>query len=118
MDGDAQKGIQQLLQAEQEASDVVARARKARAARIKQAADEAQQEIKLYRHQREEAFKKLVEDRGGSMGERQRKLEQETAMQVVKMKQDVSLQRQNVMKMLLGYITNVNVDLPVDHTKV
>ncbi len=42
-------GIQQLLQAEKRAADKINEARKRKARRLKQAKDEAQQEIEKYR---------------------------------------------------------------------
>ncbi|CAI7907434.1 unnamed protein product [Closterium sp. NIES-54] len=60
MDGSSSRegGIQLLLAAEQEAQKVVAAARAAKTARLRQAKEEAEREAAAYRAQREEEYRK------------------------------------------------------------
>eukprot|EP00276_Gloeochaete_wittrockiana_P010691 CAMPEP_0184643520 /NCGR_PEP_ID=MMETSP0308-20130426/372_1 /TAXON_ID=38269 /ORGANISM="Gloeochaete witrockiana, Strain SAG 46.84" /LENGTH=118 /DNA_ID=CAMNT_0027071511 /DNA_START=25 /DNA_END=381 /DNA_ORIENTATION=+ len=111
-DSDAQKGIQALLAAEQDASEVVAKARRNRAARVKQAADEAQSEIRSYKLQREEQFIKYASEHMGAKGDRSKQLDGQTATMITKIKSDVSSKKNDVIKMLIDYVIDVDLTLP------
>ena len=52
-------GIQTLLEAEKEASKIIAKAKQYRVNRIKEARQEAQKEIESLKQQKQEEFKKL-----------------------------------------------------------
>ncbi|KAJ1628464.1 H+-ATPase G subunit-domain-containing protein [Pavlovales sp. CCMP2436] len=64
MDNSAHMGIQRLLEAESQASEVVAQAKKDKVLRLKLAKEEAENEIMAYRQLREEQFQKYASEGG------------------------------------------------------
>uniref|UniRef100_A0A7N0TL96 V-type proton ATPase subunit G n=1 Tax=Kalanchoe fedtschenkoi TaxID=63787 RepID=A0A7N0TL96_KALFE len=102
-----QNGIQQLLAAEQEAQHIVNVARAAKNARLKQAKEEADKEIAAFRAQMEAEFQKKVAQSSGDSGANVKRLEQETAAKIQHLKTEGSRISQDVVDMLLQYVTTV-----------
>ncbi|CAM8962123.1 unnamed protein product [Rhodiola kirilowii] len=102
-----QNGIQQLLAAEQEAQHIVNAARAAKNARLKQAKEEADKEIAAFRAQMEADFQKKVAQSSGDSGANVKRLEQETAAKIEHLKTEASRISQDVVDMLLKYVTTV-----------
>ncbi|KAE8723395.1 V-type proton ATPase subunit G [Hibiscus syriacus] len=80
-----QGGIQMLLTAEQEAQQIVSSARNSdqnvtlvKMARLKQAKEEAEKEVALYRSQMEAEYQIKISESTGSSGNTVKKLEEET----------------------------------------
>lgn len=55
---DGQDGIQRLIKAEEEAQNIISRARQAKNDRLRQAKLEAEQEVASYKSEREEALRR------------------------------------------------------------
>mmetsp|Transcript_44419 Transcript_44419/g.89160 ORF Transcript_44419/g.89160 Transcript_44419/m.89160 type:complete len:111 (-) Transcript_44419:98-430(-) len=102
-----QEGIDRLLQAEQEATEIVAKARKEKQARIKQARDEAEQEIAKFRQTLEQEFNSAqFQDLGG--GDKSQKLAQQTEMQLQEIRRLAQANAPNVSKQILQWIWTVD----------
>mmetsp|Transcript_63019 Transcript_63019/g.130971 ORF Transcript_63019/g.130971 Transcript_63019/m.130971 type:complete len:115 (+) Transcript_63019:37-381(+) len=111
MSGTGQDGIDRLLAAEMEATEIVSKARKEKQARIKQARDEAEQEITKFRQTLEQEFNAAqFSNLGGS--DKSAKLAQTTEMQIQDIKRLAQSNAANVSKQILTWITNVDVTPP------
>ncbi|GMN22240.1 hypothetical protein TIFTF001_043479 [Ficus carica] len=94
-----QGGIQMLLTAEQEAQYIISSARNLRTTRLKQAKDEAEREMAVYRSNIEAEYqKKIAETSSESVAER---LEEETAKKIKNLKESGSKVSPDVVGMLL-----------------
>ncbi|GAA0155102.1 hypothetical protein Leryth_010970 [Lithospermum erythrorhizon] len=102
-----QNGIQLLLAAEQEAQHIVNAARTAKLARLKQAKDEAAKEIAEFRAQMEAEFQRKLEETSGDSGANVKRLAQETDTKIQQLKAQAGDISQEVVKMLLKYVTTV-----------
>ncbi|XP_004497499.1 V-type proton ATPase subunit G1-like [Cicer arietinum] len=102
-----QGGIQQLLAAEQEAQRIVNAAKNEKLARLKQAKEEAEKEIAQYRAKLESEFQKKLSDTSGDSGANVKRLEQETEEKIDHLKTEASRISDDVVAMLLKYVTTV-----------
>ncbi|KFM27383.1 V-type proton ATPase subunit G [Auxenochlorella protothecoides] len=102
-----QDGIQRLLASEKEAQSVVAKARKARTDRLKQAKDEADREVQAYKAQREEDFKRRQTDDSSASEESARNLIEEAEATVRSVQQSIQDKKEDVLKLLLKHVTTV-----------
>lgn len=102
-----QGGIQQLLAAEQEAQQIVNAARNAKMTRLKQAKEEAEQEIAEYRSQMDSAFQKKVAVSSGDSGANVKRLEEETDIKITNLKLEGGRISHDVVQMLLKQVTTV-----------
>eukprot|EP00887_Chlorella_sp_A99_P007589 scaffold28.g7589.t1 len=102
-----QDGIQRLLAAEQEAQAIVQKARQAKAARLKQAKDEAEREIVAYKAEREAEFKHKVATDSSSSQENVVRLADESARAVGAINKSIQARKADVLGMLLGHVTAV-----------
>jgi len=102
-----QGGIQLLLAAEQEAQHIVASARAAKMARLKQAKDEAEREIASYRAQRETEFRRKVAETSGDSGSNVKRLDEETKAKIEHLQNEASKVSPEVVAMLMKYVTTV-----------
>ncbi|XP_024026655.1 V-type proton ATPase subunit G3 [Morus notabilis] len=100
-----QGGIQMLLTAEQEAQQIISSARSLRMTRLKQAKDEAEREVAVYRSNMEAEYqKKIAETSPESVAKR---LEEETEAKIENLKESGSKVTSDVVVMLLKYVTTV-----------
>eukprot|EP00292_Cryptomonas_paramecium_P018470 CAMPEP_0113677642 /NCGR_PEP_ID=MMETSP0038_2-20120614/9406_1 /TAXON_ID=2898 /ORGANISM="Cryptomonas paramecium" /LENGTH=114 /DNA_ID=CAMNT_0000594993 /DNA_START=65 /DNA_END=409 /DNA_ORIENTATION=+ /assembly_acc=CAM_ASM_000170 len=106
-----QEGIDRLLQAEQEATEIVAKARKEKAARIKAARDEAQAEIAKFRQQMEQEFQQ-AQFGVLSGGDKSIRLATETEAQLNEIKTRSATNRMPVLQQILSWIETVDVTPP------
>eukprot|EP00884_Botryococcus_braunii_P017243 jgi/Botrbrau1/4201/Bobra.0044s0006.1 len=104
-----QDGIQRLLAAETEAQQIVAKARKAKADRLKQAKAEAEKEIKAYKAQREEQYQKRIAEDSTNSGANIKRLEKEAGDAVAAVQANVTKNKQKVLDTLLGFVTDVQL---------
>lgn len=104
-----QDGIQRLLAAEQEAQAIVAKARKAKTDRLKQAKDEAEREIAAYKTEREAEFRRKVSEDSSSSQDNVTRLAEESARAVKAIQDSVMQKKKDVVDMLLLHVTNVKV---------
>ncbi|XP_057438333.1 V-type proton ATPase subunit G1-like [Lotus japonicus] len=102
-----QGGIQQLLAAEQEAQRIVNAAKNEKLARLKQAKEEAEKDIAEYRAHLEHEFQKKVSASSGDSGANVKRLEQETDAKIQHLKTEAGRISQDVVAMLLKYVTTV-----------
>jgi V-type H+-transporting ATPase subunit G len=102
-----QEGIDKLLAAESEATEIVSKARKEKTARIKQARDEAEAMIKKLRADMDRDFKN-AEMAGTGGGEKSTKLAGETENQLAEIRRQAEANRVNVVRQILGWITTVD----------
>ncbi|XP_038886540.1 V-type proton ATPase subunit G3 [Benincasa hispida] len=99
-----QGGIQMLLTAEQDAQQVVSRARNMKMARLKQAKEEAEREVAQYRaHLEAEHQKKVSESSSGSHAQQ---LEEETKVKIENLKESSERVSKDVVNMLLQYVAS------------
>lgn len=103
----AQDGIQKLLAAEQEAQQIVAKARKAKSDRLKQAKAEAEKEIQAYKQDRENAYQQKLSANSSNAGDTSKRLASESAKQEEEIKAAVQKNKQQVLDTILGYVTTV-----------
>eukprot|EP01112_Ceratiomyxa_fruticulosa_P009156 TRINITY_DN2389_c0_g1_i1.p1 TRINITY_DN2389_c0_g1~~TRINITY_DN2389_c0_g1_i1.p1 ORF type:complete len:108 (+),score=22.14 TRINITY_DN2389_c0_g1_i1:138-461(+) len=103
----SQVGIQQLLQAEQRAQEIIARARKEKTILLKQAKDDADRDIAAYRAQREAQFQDYARKHTGSTDEYTKSLSRDTAIQIEQINKDSSDNREKVIQLLLDSVSNV-----------
>ncbi|XP_042391872.1 V-type proton ATPase subunit G-like [Zingiber officinale] len=99
-----QRGIHMLLAAEQEAQEIISKARNMKTARLKQAKDEAEWEATAYRASLEEDYKRKA---SGSSGWNVKKLDEETEIKIQNLKDASSKVHGDVISMLLKHVTSV-----------
>ncbi|KAJ1468813.1 vacuolar ATPase [Baffinella frigidus] len=107
-----QEGIDRLLQAEQDATEIVAKARKEKAARIKQARDEAEAEVKQYRSKLEQQFQ---ESQSMAMGgsDKSVALAVETEKGLSDITRLAESNRVKVVREILTWVSSVDTTPPV-----
>eukprot|EP00283_Hemiselmis_rufescens_P003950 CAMPEP_0173418458 /NCGR_PEP_ID=MMETSP1357-20121228/601_1 /TAXON_ID=77926 /ORGANISM="Hemiselmis rufescens, Strain PCC563" /LENGTH=113 /DNA_ID=CAMNT_0014380951 /DNA_START=41 /DNA_END=382 /DNA_ORIENTATION=- len=106
-----QEGIDRLLAAESEATEIVSKARKEKTARIKQARDEAEAEIKKLRGDMDRDFKN-AEFSGTGGGDKSAKLMADTENQLGEIRRLAEANRVNVVRQILSWITTVDPPPP------
>ncbi|XP_059461663.1 V-type proton ATPase subunit G1-like [Corylus avellana] len=102
-----QGSIQLLLTAEQEAQHIVSSARNLKIARLKQAKEEAEKEVALYRSHMEAEFQKKISETSGSSGANVKRLEEETEGKIQYLNKSASRISNEVTGMLIKYVTTV-----------
>ncbi|XP_065183059.1 V-type proton ATPase subunit G-like [Sycon ciliatum] len=101
------QGIQKLLAAEKQAAEIVDAARKRKTRRLKQAKEEAAQDIENYRQEREKNFRDQHAKNQGSGDSFAQQVDQTTRQQLSTVTQQVGLNKDAVMARLLDLITDV-----------
>lgn len=96
-----------LLAAEQEAQQIIASARAAKIARLKEAKQEAEREVADYRAQRETEFRKKLAESSGDSGSNIKRLEGETQEKIDHLTEEASKVSPEVVALLLKYVTSV-----------
>mmetsp|Transcript_29426 Transcript_29426/g.74048 ORF Transcript_29426/g.74048 Transcript_29426/m.74048 type:complete len:115 (+) Transcript_29426:76-420(+) len=107
----SQAGIQQLLQAEQRAQEIVNQARKEKAALVKKARDEAEAEVNKYREERLKQFDDYSSTRVGSTDEYAKKLAIETEQNIAAVQTGIQSKKQEVIDMLLKSVANASLEV-------
>uniref|UniRef100_A0A1L8DFN2 V-type proton ATPase subunit G n=1 Tax=Nyssomyia neivai TaxID=330878 RepID=A0A1L8DFN2_9DIPT len=105
------QGIQQLLAAEKKAAEKVAEARKRKARRLKQAKDEATDEIEKYRVEREQQFKDFEQKHVGSREGVAIKIDADTKSKIEEMNRTVINHKESVIQEILTHIYNIEPEL-------
>ncbi|KAI8817553.1 H+-ATPase G subunit-domain-containing protein [Fimicolochytrium jonesii] len=101
------QGIQTLLEAEKEASKVVAKSRQYRTQRLKDARTEAQKEIEALKAQKNKEFVEFEKQYGGNTDETVTKANAETEEQLKEVNTLYQKNKQQVIEKLLSGIVNV-----------
>ncbi|KAI3799507.1 hypothetical protein L1987_34806 [Smallanthus sonchifolius] len=104
-----QGGIQQLLVAEQEARHIVNTARTAKLNRLKQAKDEAEEEVAKYRAHMEKEYQKTVSESTGFSGVNVKRLDEEMVKKTDHLKKQAAKVSPEVIKLLMTQVTTVKV---------
>ncbi|KAJ7518252.1 hypothetical protein O6H91_21G061300 [Diphasiastrum complanatum] len=102
-------GIQQLLVAEQEAQSIVANARNAKMARLRQAKEEAEREVAAFRVKLENDFRKKLAESSGDTGVNKKRLDIETVLKIQHLESEASKVSSEVTTLLLHYVTTVKI---------
>ncbi|XP_031386600.1 V-type proton ATPase subunit G3 [Punica granatum] len=100
-----QGGIQMLLTAEQEAQHIVSSARNLKIGGLKQAKEEAEKEVALYRSKLDTQYQKNLSETGGSSGAK--RLEEETEMRIKNLKESASRVSPDIVEMVIKYVRTV-----------
>lgn len=109
MDNSAHQGIQRLLEAESQASEVVAQAKKDKVLRLKLAKEEAENEIMAYRAMREAQFAKYSDERSGNTGEYTKKIQTETDAAMRNIQISIDANKEKIITSLLQSVTTVSI---------
>ncbi|KAE8704477.1 V-type proton ATPase subunit G [Hibiscus syriacus] len=104
-----QGGIQMLLNAEQEAQHIVSSARNMKMVRLKQAKEEAEKEVALYRSQMEAEYQNKISESTGSSGNTVKKLDEETERKIKGLRKSTTMASKEVVEMLIKHITSVKI---------
>jgi len=104
-------GIQQLLQAEKEAAKKVAEARKKKTLRLKQAKQEAQNEVEQYRLQQEAEYCKAEEGILGSKTDIEHQINIKLVKELEVLNSGVSQNKEKVQHKLLMFVYNIKPEL-------
>ncbi|XP_071802437.1 V-type proton ATPase subunit G-like [Asterias amurensis] len=104
-------GIQQLLQAEKKAAERVSESRKKKNKRLKQAKEEAQDEIEKYRRLREEKFQEIQANYLGSKGDQVKEVEEQTRRKISEMDIRVSKSKEEVLSGLFDLVFDIKAEL-------
>ncbi|PSC70388.1 transmembrane ATPase [Micractinium conductrix] len=104
-----QDGIQRLLAAEQEAQAIVAKARKAKSDRLKQAKEEAEREIAAFKAEREADFKRKVNDHGSSSQDNVVRLAEQSSKAVQGIQESIGQKKKHVLDLLMHHVTEVKL---------
>ncbi|KAH7284162.1 hypothetical protein KP509_34G042000 [Ceratopteris richardii] len=102
-----QGGIQMLLAAEQEAQQIIAAAKAAKATRVKEAKEEAEREVAEYRAKCESEFRKKLAESNGDSGSNIKRLDREMKRKIENLKEQASKVSPQVVNLLLKYVTSV-----------
>ena len=103
----AHQGIQKLLTAEHEATEIVKAAKDEKVMRLKQAKAEAEAEIAAYKAQREAQFQVFSKERMGDSAGHSSELAKSTEAELAKISQDVAKNKDAVIEMLLKSVRTV-----------
>ncbi|XP_039064256.1 V-type proton ATPase subunit G1-like [Hibiscus syriacus] len=103
--GQGEGGIQMLLTAEQEAQHIVSSARNMKMARLKQAKEEAEKEVALYRSQMEVEYQNKISESTGSSRNTVKKHEEEIDRKIKALTKSTTMVSKEVVDMLIEHIT-------------
>ena len=95
------------MAAEQAAQAVIQAARQEKATKIKQAQQEAEKDVAVYKAEREDAYKKMMEAGKGDAAGRLATLEKETAASITSLESAVSAKKKDATSAILGWVTKV-----------
>ncbi|XP_065177936.1 probable V-type proton ATPase subunit G [Sycon ciliatum] len=101
------QAIQQLLDAEKKASEIVDAARKRKTRRLKQARSEAAEEIEHCRRDKEVEFSRVQVEQRGSGDVFQNQIRRETELELTVLQREVQTNKQAVVERLLLLCTSV-----------
>jgi len=106
------QGIQQLLDAELRAHDIVAKARREKAEYLKKARDEAEKEINQYREDKERDFlKKFGDNNEDEENELALKFKRDAEDEIRDLNKNSQAHRNTVIKLILDSVMSVDYNL-------
>merc|ERR1712173_509794 len=98
-------GIQQLLQAEKEAENLIANAKKNCSAKLKQAKEKAEEELKIFREEQEKKFQKEMGAKAAS--DQSKDLQGVTEQEIAKVKKDYQQNKERTVKYVFDKVFDV-----------
>lgn len=101
------QGVQKLKIAEKAAADLISNARKRKAARLKQAKEEAQAEVTKFREEKELSFKVYEIEILGSREDSAARIEKDTVTKLDAMGNSVDQNKSDVVKYLLSEVFSI-----------
>ncbi|KAA3484433.1 V-type proton ATPase subunit G1-like [Gossypium australe] len=104
-----QGSIQMLLTAEQEAQHIVSSARNLKMARLKQAKEEAEKDVALFRSQMETEYQNKISESSGSSDNTVKRLEEETDKKIKALTKSTSMVSKEIIEMLMKHVTSVKI---------
>ncbi|MBA0730590.1 hypothetical protein Golax_025604 [Gossypium laxum] len=104
-----QGGIQMLLTAEQEAQHIVSSARNLKMARLKQAKEEAEKDVALFRSQMETEYQNKISESSGSSDNTVKRLEEETDKRIKALTKSTSMVSKEIIEILMKHVTSVKI---------
>ncbi|XP_057951269.1 V-type proton ATPase subunit G1-like [Malania oleifera] len=102
-----QGGIQLLLTAEQDAQKIISNAKNLKTTRLKQAKEEAEREVGVYRSQLEADHQNKISETSGSSGSNVKRLEEETEQRIQNLRETASGISSTVVDLLVKHVTTV-----------
>ncbi|XP_055641978.1 V-type proton ATPase subunit G-like [Toxorhynchites rutilus septentrionalis] len=105
------QGIQQLLTAEKKAAEKVGEARKRKTRRLKQAKDEATDEIEKYRVERERQFKDFEAKHIGSREGVSNKIDADTKIRIEEMARAFNAKKEPVVQEVLQCLYDIKLEV-------
>ena len=111
------QNIQKLLQAEKRAQDVIAQARQRKNLKIKQAKDEAKEEVLRYKKEREGQFKQMEAQILGDKTENESAMQSKTQNDIYNMGLMVEQNQQQVIDLVIGIVCDVRPTLHENFVK-
>ena len=105
-------GIQTLLEAEREASQIVQKSREYRTKRVREARDEAKNEIAEYKAKKEEEFKKFEAEHSKGNQAAEDEANKDAEKQIVQIKEAGKKGQAGVVKNLLSAVFDVKPVAP------
>ncbi|GAA5838252.1 hypothetical protein JCM11251_003442 [Rhodosporidiobolus azoricus] len=105
------QGIATLLDAEKEASQIVAKAREYRNQRLKEARGEASKEIEALRAKKDDEFRQFEQQHSGDSSTSQDEVNKSTAEQLEKIQSSFDSNREQVVASLLERVVQVQPQL-------
>ena len=108
------QNLHKLLQAEKRAQDIIAKARQRKAEKLRQAKDEAKQEVINYKKEREIAFKNLEMQIYGDKQNNEQHMAQKTENDIYNMQCMVQQNYHRVSELVTGLVFDVRPSLHVN----
>eukprot|EP01103_Thecamoeba_quadrilineata_P001745 TRINITY_DN11595_c0_g1_i1.p1 TRINITY_DN11595_c0_g1~~TRINITY_DN11595_c0_g1_i1.p1 ORF type:complete len:131 (+),score=34.54 TRINITY_DN11595_c0_g1_i1:41-394(+) len=108
----SQAGIKQLLDAEKKADEIVAHARREKTQLLKRAREEAELEINEFRAFRNADFQRKTNQQSGDKDIYIKNLSDKTEEEIARAQEDASHHAEEVINLLLNYVTEVYTELP------
>ncbi|GAB00035.1 uncharacterized protein L969DRAFT_610370 [Mixia osmundae IAM 14324] len=105
------QGIQTLLEAEKEASKIVAKAREYRTQKVKDARGEAAKEVEDLRRKKEEEFKEFEQEHSGDTSSAQTQVDKDTESTVDSIKSSFEKNKADAVKKLLDSVVEIKPEL-------
>ncbi|XP_073971216.1 V-type proton ATPase subunit G-like [Rhodnius prolixus] len=105
------QGIQQLLAAEKRAADKVAEAKKRKVRRLKQAREQANEEIEKYKQEREKQFREFEAKHLESREDVAAKIEAATRQKIEELTEAVNANKELVIQKILELVYDIKPEL-------
>mmetsp|Transcript_69618 Transcript_69618/g.196352 ORF Transcript_69618/g.196352 Transcript_69618/m.196352 type:complete len:123 (-) Transcript_69618:187-555(-) len=109
MASQSQELIQQLLQAERKAEDIIASAKQARLKKLRQAKEKAEEELAVFRKDQDAKFQAELGSK--SLGDPHKALEKSTQMELSRVQSDYSTNKAATVDYVCGKVLDVRIDL-------